>query len=63
MFTLNDKEYDQSKLSDKAKIAYNKLIRISEQKADLDIVANYWTMQLQVELPKEKELNGSESKE
>jgi len=34
MFTLNDKEYDQSKLSDKAKVAYNKLIRIAEQKAD-----------------------------
>ena len=63
MFTLNDKEYDQSKLSDKAKVAYNKLIRIAEQKADLDIVANYWTAQLQAELPKEEVSDGSESKE
>ena len=61
MFTLNDKEYDQSKLSDKGKVAYNKLIRIAEQKADLDIVANYWTAQLEGELPKEesKEADGT----
>ena len=41
MFKLNDKEYDESKISDKAKIAYAKLIRVGEQKSDLDIIANY----------------------
>ena len=51
MFTLNEKEYDESKLSDKGKAAYVKLIRIAEQKSDLDIVANHWTAQLQAELP------------
>ena len=63
MFTLNEKEYDESKLSDKGKAAYVKLIRIAEQKADLDIVANHWTAQLQAELPKDEVTDGSESKE
>ena len=63
MFTLNEKEYDESKLSDKGKAAYVKLIRIAEQKSDLDIVANHWTTQLQVELSKEEVTDGSESKE
>ena len=61
MFTLDNKEYDETKLSDKAKVAYSKLIRVAEQKSDLDIVANYWTAQLQGELPKEesKETDGT----
>ena len=63
MFTLNNKEYDESKLSAKGKVSYNKIIRIAEQKADLDIVANHWTAQLQAELPKEEVTDGSESKE
>ena len=63
MFTLNNKNYDESKLSNKAKAAYGKLVRIAEQKADLDIVANHWTAQLQAELPKEEVTDGSESKE
>ena len=54
MFTLNEKEYDESKLSDKGKAVYAKLMRLGEQKADLDIVINYWTAQLQAELPKEE---------
>ena len=54
MFTINDKEYDQTTLSDKGKAVYSKLIRLGEQKADLDIVINYWTAQLQAELPKEE---------
>ena len=41
----------------------DKLIRIAEQKSDLDIVANHWTAQLQAELPKEEVTDGSESKE
>ena len=63
MFKLNDEEYDESKLSDKAKAAYSKLIRVAEQKSDLDIIANYWTAQLQAELPKEEVSDGSESEE
>jgi hypothetical protein len=63
MFTFDNKEYDESKLSDKGKAAYVKLIRIAEQKSDLDIVANHWTAQLQVELSKEEVTDGSESKE
>ena len=63
MFTLNEKEYDESKLSDKGKAAYVKLIRIAEQKSDLDIVANHWTAHLQAELAKEEVTDGSESKE
>tara|TARA_R100001463_G_scaffold41469_2_gene87461 strand:- start:391 stop:582 length:192 start_codon:yes stop_codon:yes gene_type:complete len=54
MFTINDKEYNQTTLSDKGKAVYAKLMRLGEQKADLDIVINYWTAQLQAELPKEK---------
>ena len=53
MFTINDKEYDQTTLSDKGKMVYSKLMRLGEQKADLDIVINYWTSKLQAELPKE----------
>ena len=63
MFKLNNKEYDESKLSDKAKADYAKLIRVAEQKSDLDVVANYWTAQLQAELPKEEVSDGSKSKE
>ena len=62
MFKLNNKEYDESKLSDKAKAAYAKLIRVADQKSDLDVVANYWTAQLQAELPKEEVSDGSKSK-
>ena len=54
MFKINDKEYDQTTLSDKGKAVYAKLMRLGEQKADLDIVINYWTAQLQAELPKEE---------
>jgi hypothetical protein len=35
-------------------MVFNKLMRLGEQKADLDIVINYWTAQLQAELPKEE---------
>ena len=63
MFTINGQEYDQTKLSDKGKAVYSKLMRLGEQKADLDIVINYWTAQLQAELPKEEVTDGSESTE
>jgi len=65
MFTLNQKEYDEATLSDKGKAAYLKLMRVGEQKSDLDIVANFWTAQLQAELPNDesKEKPKEESKE
>ena len=62
MFTINGQEYDQTTLSDKGKMVYSKLMRLGEQKADLDIVINYWTAKLQAELPTE-ESNESESTE
>tara|TARA_R100000935_G_scaffold5457_3_gene12575 strand:- start:974 stop:1165 length:192 start_codon:yes stop_codon:yes gene_type:complete len=54
MFTINDKEYDQTTLSDKGRGVFDKLIRLGEQKADLDILINFWTGQLQAQLPKEE---------
>jgi len=54
MFTLNQKEYDETTLSNKGKGIYQKLMRVGEQKSDLDILANFWTAQLQAELPKEE---------
>ena len=63
MFTINGQEYDESTLSSKGKAVYAKLMRLGEQKADLDIVINYWTAQLQAELPKEEVTDGSESTE
>ena len=63
MFTINDKEYDQTTLSDKGRGVFDKLIRLGEQKADLDILINFWTSQLQAQLPKEEVTDGSESTE
>ena len=61
MFTLNQKEYDETTLSNKGKGIYQKLMRVGEQKSDLDILANFWTAKLQAELPKEE--SKEESKE
>ena len=54
MFTLNNKDYDETTLSNKGKAIYQKLINLGEQKSDLDIIVNYWTAQLQSEIPKEE---------
>ena len=62
MFTINEKNYNENDLSDKGKAVYAKLMRLGEQKADLDIVINFWTAKLQAELPTE-ESNESESTE
>ena len=59
MFKLNEKEYDETKLSNKGKALYQKLIKIGADKFDLDILANHYTALLQAELPKEKEENGT----
>jgi len=59
----NDKTFDESKLSDKGKIIYNKLIRLAEDKNDIDLLINIYVSKLTDELPKEVVANGSESKE
>ena len=59
MFKLNEKEYDETKLSDKGKALYQKLIKIGADKFDLDILANHYTTLLQAELPKEEKENGT----
>ena len=59
MFKLNEKEYDETKLSDKGKALYQKLMKIGADKFDLDILANHYTTLLQAELPKEKEKSGT----
>ena len=51
---MNEKNYNENDLSDKGKAVYSKLMRLGEQKADLDIVINYWTAKLQAELPTEE---------
>ena len=56
MFKINEKEYDESKLSNKGKSIYLKLIKIAEQKKDLEILTNYWTAMLSAELPKEDKI-------
>ena len=59
----NDKTFDESKLSDKGKIIYNKLIRLAEDKNDIDLLINIYVSKLTDELPKEVVANGSESEE
>ena len=59
MFKLNEKEYDETKLSDKGKALYQKLIKIGADKFDLDILVNHYTTLLQAELPKEEKEDGT----
>jgi hypothetical protein len=59
MFTLDNKEYDETKLSNKGKALYQKLMKIGADKFDLDILANHYTTLLQAELPKEEEKSGT----
>jgi len=54
MFKINEKEYDETKLSTKGKSIYLKLARLVEEKNDLEILTNYWTAQLSAALPKEE---------
>tara|TARA_R100000781_G_C4079576_1_gene127245 strand:+ start:290 stop:502 length:213 start_codon:yes stop_codon:yes gene_type:complete len=62
MFKLDDKEYDESKLNDKAKFSLAQLQNLGQKKnsllADLqnaDILVNHYTNILKEELPKEEE--------
>ena len=60
MFTLDKKEYDETKLDDKGKIAFNNVKVLSKEKNDLlhsleknKILSEYYSKILQVNLPKE----------
>ena len=46
----NDKTFDESKLSDKGKIIYNKLIRLAEDKNDIDLLINIYVSKLTLSL-------------
>ena len=59
MFTLDNKEYDETKLSDKGKAISQKLMKIGAEKVALVILANHYTALLQAELPKEEKENGT----
>jgi len=62
-FTFNNKKYKFEDLSDKGKQVWQKLVKLNDEKSDLDILINFWVAQLQTELPKEEVADGSESKE
>ena len=60
MFTLDKKEYDETKLDDKGKIAFNNVKVLSKEKNDLlhsleknKIISEHYSKVLQDNLPKE----------
>ena len=60
MFTLDEKEYDETKLDDKDKIAFNNVKVLAKEKNDLlhsleknKILSEYYSKVLQDNLPKE----------
>ena len=60
MFTLDKKEYDETKLDDKGKIAFNNVKVLAKEKNDLlhqleknKILSEYYSKVLQDNLPKE----------
>ena len=60
MFTLDKKEYDETKLDDKGKIAFNNVKVLSKEKNDLlhslvknKILSEHYSKVLQDNLPKE----------
>mgnify|MGYP003128240017 FL=1 len=70
MFTLDNKEYDETKLSDKGKIAFSQLQYVSQQRSKilletdrLNTIEGANTAILKAELPKEEANAESESKE
>jgi hypothetical protein len=69
MFTFNNKEYDETKLSEKGKIAFAQLKYVAEEKPKLllqtdrlNIIEGAYTAILTAELPKEEANAKSESK-
>ena len=60
MFTIDKKEYDETKLDDKGKIAFNNVKVLAKEKNDLlhqleknKILSEYYSKVLQDNLPKE----------
>jgi|TARA_R110002074_G_scaffold157284_2_gene314104 hypothetical protein len=70
MITINNKEYDEAKLSDKAKVAVNQLQVLRTRKAQLtleyqnqDILQKHYSLMLEDELKQEeKKVNPKEAK-
>ena len=61
MITIDNKEYDETKLSDKGKIAFSQLQQIAQKQTSLtldfqntQILQNHYGKILNEELPKEK---------
>ena len=70
MFTLDNKEYDETKLSDKGKIAFAQLQYVANERSKLlletdrlNTIEGANTAILKAELPKEKANADTESKE
>ena len=55
MFTLDNKEYDETKISPKAKAALEELIRVSKQMQDLRFAQQGYTNILKEELKETKD--------
>ena len=60
MFTLDQKEYDETKLDEKGKVAFNNVKVLAKEKNDLlhsleknKILSEYYSKVLQDNLPKE----------
>jgi len=69
MFTFDSKEYDETKLSDKGKVAFVQLQNLAQRKNQLSleydnmqILSNHYTSILKEELPKE-EIQKTEEKQ
>jgi len=69
MFHFDDKEYDETKLSDKGKVAFVQLQNLAQRKNQLSleydnmqILSNHYTSILKEELPKE-EIQKTEEKQ
>jgi|TARA_X000001382_G_scaffold12483_1_gene8238 hypothetical protein len=61
MFTLDEKNYDETKLKDEGKIALVQLQNIAQRKQEigldltnLDVLAKHWTDKLKENLPEEE---------
>jgi hypothetical protein len=70
MFTLDNKEYDETKLSDKGKIAFAQLQYVGQERSKLiletdrlNTIEGANTAILKEELPKEKTDDNAESEE
>ncbi len=62
MFTLDDKEYDETKLSQEGQFMFAQLQNIAKRKGELtfefenlNVLAEHWTKKLKEALPKEED--------